>query len=437
MLFRKKKKAETVETKKQDQSYWAYVKRQFSKNKRALYSLYVVFFLAFIALFADFIANEKPILCKYDGSWRAPVIKEYMVGLGLSKWPKEFQNVDWKTLEFEKAVWPLVPYLPHNHDYNSNYVGPFDKQNVKSLRWRHWLGTDDIGRDLLSGMIHGTRIAFMVGIVAMSIAFFIGMFFGSMAGFFGDNQLKMSIARVILNIIFFFFALFYGFTSRSYQMSDAFENGFGAFVGVFVVGLLIFIVIMAIPNLIAPVFDKVPVLGRKVNIPVDILVTRLIEVLNSIPTLVLILAVVAITKPSIFNVMAVIGLVRWTGIARFIRAELLRVRNLEYIEAATALGFSRIRSMLKHAVPNALSPVFIAVAFGIAAAILIESFLSFLGIGVPPETITWGKLLAIARTAPAAWWMAVFPGFAIFITVTLFNLIGEGLTDALDPRLKQ
>jgi len=93
--------------------------------------------------------------------------------------------------------------------------------------------------------------------------------------------------------------------------------------------------------------------------------------------------------------------------------------------------------MFKHAIPNSLSPVFIAVAFGIAAAILTESFLSFLGLGVPAETITWGKMLSISRTNTSAWWFAVFPGFAIFITVTLFNLIGEGLTDALDPRLKQ
>ena len=93
--------------------------------------------------------------------------------------------------------------------------------------------------------------------------------------------------------------------------------------------------------------------------------------------------------------------------------------------------------MLKHAVPNALNPVFIAVAFGIAAAILVEAFLSFIGIGVPAETVTWGSLLNLARSASNAWWLAIFPGFAIFVTVTLFNLIGEGLTDALDPRMKK
>ena len=148
-------------------------------------------------------------------------------------------------------------------------------------------------------------------------------------------------------------------------------------------------------------------------------------------------SIVAIAKPSLLIVMVVIGLTSWTGIARFIRGELLRVRNLEYIEAANALGFPEFRTLFKHAIPNALSPVLIAIAFGIAAAILIESTLSFLGIGVPPEILTWGALLSSARQSPTAWWLAIFPGAAIFLTVTIYNLVGEGLTDALDPRLRK
>jgi peptide/nickel transport system permease protein len=151
----------------------------------------------------------------------------------------------------------------------------------------------------------------------------------------------------------------------------------------------------------------------------------------------LIIAIVAIAKPSIILVMAIIGMTTWTGIARFIRAELLKVRNLEFIESAHALGFSEMRTLFRHAIPNALSPVLIAIAFGIAAAILIESTLSFLGIGVPAETLTWGSVLSAARQSPTAWWLAIFPGFAIFLTVTVYNLVGEGLTDALDPRQKK
>jgi len=119
---------------------------------------------------------------------------------------------------------------------------------------------------------------------------------------------------------------------------------------------------------------------------------------------------------------------------RFIRGELLRVRALEYVQAARSMGFSEWRIMMNHAIPNALTPVLITIAFGIATAILAEATISFLGIGVPPEEVTWGSLLAIARNNFNAWWFAVFPGLAIFITVTMFNLIGEGLTDAMDSR---
>jgi peptide/nickel transport system permease protein len=135
--------------------------------------------------------------------------------------------------------------------------------------------------------------------------------------------------------------------------------------------------------------------------------------------------------------MAVIGFTSWTGISSFIRAELLKVRNLEFIEAAEALGYSKWRILFKHAIPNALSPVLIAIAFGIASAILVESFLSFIGLGIPPEVLTWGKLLALSRGGKSQLWVAIFPGLAIFLTVTVFNLIGEGLTDALDPRQKK
>ena len=136
-------------------------------------------------------------------------------------------------------------------------------------------------------------------------------------------------------------------------------------------------------------------------------------------------------------VMVIIGATSWTGIARFTRGELLRVRNLEYIEAAQSLGYSEWRTIFRHAIPNSLAPVLIAIAFGVAGAILTESFLSFLGIGVEAEVATWGKLLSLARKNFSAWWLALAPGFAIFITVTIYNLMGEGLTDALDPRLKQ
>lgn len=429
---------EVVAVPERQDGFWTNVNKQFRKNRLAVYAFRFILFLILIAVFADFIANEKPLVAKYQGEVYFPVLKDYLVEMDLAEWPEGFQNKEWSQIDYDWAVFPPVPYLPKNIDFaNAQSVSPFDEQRVESTRWRHWLGTDELGHDVLAGMIHGTRIALIVGLVSMGIAAFIGILLGSLAGYFGDDKLQVSRIRIILNLIFMFFAFYYAFGMRSYEMKDAAAESLTAGLWEMTVSFLLFLAIMGIPNLLAIPLSRIKVLGRKVRIPMDIIVSRLIEVMVSIPTLFLIISIIAIMKPSVFLVMAVIGLTSWTGIARFIRAELLRVRSLEYIEAANALGYSEVRIIFKHAIPNALSPVLIAVAFGIAAAILIESTLSFLGLGVPPETMTWGSMLSSARQSTSAWWLAIFPGLAIFLTVTVYNLVGEGLTDALDPRLRK
>ncbi|HMW13407.1 MAG TPA: ABC transporter permease [Chitinophagales bacterium] len=405
----------------QKQDYWSYVKRQFKKNKRALFSFYVVLFMLVIAIFADFLANEKPIVCTYQGKTYFPILKEYAVKLKLGKFPPELNNIIWSETKFDFAIRPPIPYSPTTQDIlNSGFVSPYGKQDVPSIRWRHWLGTEGIGRDILSALIHGTRIAFIIGLISMSIASVIGILLGSLAGFFGDKGIQISRAALLMGILCTMLGLFYA-------------NAVG---GLFT-GIAVFFACILIGYLVSRVLKKIPFLAPKTSLPIDIIVQRMIEVLVSIPRLFLIIAVVAISKPSIFLVMVVIGLTSWTEIARFIRAELLKIRSLEYIEASEALGYPKWRILLKHAIPNALSPVLITIAFGIAAAILTESFLSFIGLGIPPETLTWGKLLSLAQGGRSQLWVAIFPGFAIFVTVTLFNLIGEGLTDALDPRQKK
>jgi len=179
-------------------------------------------------------------------------------------------------------------------------------------------------------------------------------------------------------------------------------------------------------------------LTKKVLYLVDLIISRMIEILNFIPFLILIISIAAIAKEkSIINLMVIIGLTFWTGIARLTRAEFLRISNLDYIQAAKSMGFKEFRIIFKHALPNGIAPSLVAIAFGVASAILIESALSFLGIGVPPSTVTWGSLLSAGREQFSAWWLVIFPGLAIFLTVTIYNLLGEGLRDALDPRLKK
>jgi peptide/nickel transport system permease protein len=422
-----------------DQSYWAIVRRQFRKNRSAVWSVRVLAVLFIIGMFSDFIANEKPYYCVIKGESYFPVFKGVGVDLGIASWPPELSNVNWRELKYESVIWAPIPYYPTNLDLkNKDYVSPFAHQDVPSAHWKHYLGTDNLGRDVLSGMIHGTRIAMLVGVISMSVALLIGLFFGAMAGYFGDTKLKMTRVGLLLNLLFLFLAFYYAFGVRSYTLSDTISVSFFGFIFQFFFSLVIFIVIMTIPNLINRYLKKTPYGLGLVRIPVDILVSRTIEVIESIPSFLLILSIVAIvSKPSIYIVMVIIGLTRWTGIARYVRGELLKVRSLEYVEAAQALGFPEWRIILRHTLPNSLTPVLISVSFGIASAILTESGLSFLGIGVPPEQVTWGSMLSLARGFPQAWWVAIFPGLAIFVTVTIFNLIGDGLTDALDPRLKQ
>ena len=330
-----------------EQSYKDIVVKQFKENTPAVVSVYIILSIFVLALTADFIANDKPLTCVIKGERYFPVIKELAVKIGLSKWQSELLNSDWKNINYDSVVWPLVPYLPTSLDYRARFHSP---------RPGHWLGTDQIGRDVLSGMIHGTRIALAVGLISMGIAITIGVFLGAIAGYFG--------------------------------------------------GLW------------------------------DMLLQRVIEIMMTIPTFFLIITVVAFYPDGgIWLIMVIIGLTSWPGVARFTRAEFLKVRNMDYITAAEALGYSNLRTIFRHVLPNAIAPVLVISAFGIASAILTESALSFLGFG-SASTVSWGSILSVARGATYAWWMAVFPGTAIFITVTVYNLLGEGLRDALDPRLK-
>ncbi|MBI4977984.1 MAG: ABC transporter permease [Spirochaetes bacterium] len=166
----------------------------------------------------------------------------------------------------------------------------------------------------------------------------------------------------------------------------------------------------------------------------DMLISRLIEVVICFPSFFIILAVISALKPNILNVMVVIGLFGWTGIARLVRAEFLRVKNSEYVEAARVVGAGHASVIFRHILPNVLTPVLISVSFTIASSILIESSLSFLGMGVQPPTASWGQVMEKALSDLTNWWLFIFPGGAIFYTLLGYNLMGETLRDALDVK---
>ncbi len=243
-------------------------------------------------------------------------------------------------------------------------LSPYDPQAIDTYHIleapgpSHPLGTDALGRDVLSRLIYGTRISLLVGIVAVGIATAIGTILGAIAGFYGGI--------------------------------------------------------------------------------VDLVIMRLVDVMLCFPTIFLIMAVIAFLEPSIWNIMAVIGLTSWMGVARLVRAEFLSLRSRDFVLAARVIGASDWRILFCHILPNAIAPVIVAATLGVGSAILTESALSFLGIGVQPPTPSWGNMLTAGKdNIEIAWWLSVFPGLAILITVLAYNLLGEGLREVLDPRSKR
>ncbi|HEU0264312.1 MAG TPA: ABC transporter permease [Geobacterales bacterium] len=169
----------------------------------------------------------------------------------------------------------------------------------------------------------------------------------------------------------------------------------------------------------------------------DPLLMRFVDIMLCFPTIFLILAVIAFLGRSIWLIMAIIGFTSWMGIARLVRAEVLSLREREFVLAARAIGASPLRIMLRHILPNALAPVLVAATLEVAGAILVESSLSFLGLGVQPPTASWGNMLSTGKDyIEFAWWLSLFPGSAILATVLAYNLVGEGVRDAVDPRLR-
>lgn len=327
----------------QKQSYWRLVARQYRRNLPAMAALAVLLALGAVALAAPFLAGEKPIYLVLDGkTYWFPNVIDYRALVRV-----HFD--DWQPGENDYALRPPIPYAPERSHLEESTAPPSG---------RHWLGTDDRGRDVLSRIIWGTRISMTIGFVAVAISIAIGVVLGALGGYYG---------------------------------------------------------------------------GR-----VDAVVLRLIEIMLCFPTLIFILALVALLPPNIYNVMIAVGVTQWPNVARLVRGEFLKLRESDFAVAARATGLNDARIMFRHLLPNAMAPVLVSATFGVAGAILIESSLSFLGFGVPPPTASWGEILKQSKMyIDYAWWLVVFPGAAIFVTVTAFNIVGEGLRDAMDPRLRQ
>lgn len=281
-------------------------------------------------------------------------------------------------------------------------------------------GTDELGRDVFARMLEGSKIAMAVGFVAVGISMLLGVFLGGIAGFHGNRQIGPAS---LLGAILFPVAGGFLFSNISWWVLFPLEGTLlfiGAIVGMWVESL--------------PAFG---LLRRHPLINVDTIFIVLVDVQLSFPTFFLILTAIAVLPPSIWNIMIVIGITGWVGPARFVRAEILSLRERPFIEAARALGAKDKRLIFVHLVPNSLAAVLVSATIGVPTAILSEAGLSFLGFGVPPPDASWGNILSDGRRflfdAP---WLMFIPGFAILVVVLAFNLFGEGLRDALNPRTR-
>ena len=242
----------------------------------------------------------------------------------------------------------IAPYPPDEID-TANILSPPSRH--------HLLGTDVLGRDVLSRILYGAGVSLSVGFVAVSISSMIGIMLGAVAGYYG------------------------GWADR--------------------------------------------------------VVMRFVDIMLCFPSFFLILAVIAFIGPSIWNIMIVIGVTSWMSVTRLVRAEFLSIRERDFVQAARSQGAGDARIIFIHILPNAMAPILVAATMGIASAVLVESGLSFQGIGVQPPDPSWGNMLTEGKdNIEIAWWLSLFPGLAILVTVMGYNMLGEGIRDSLDPRLR-
>ncbi|MGD9818020.1 MAG: ABC transporter permease [Desulfomonilaceae bacterium] len=246
----------------------------------------------------------------------------------------------------------------------ANQLAPYPPSEIDTTRilappsWEHLMGTDILGRDVLSRVIFGSGVSLSVGFVAVGISTLIGVVLGALSGYYS--------------------------------------------------GLA------------------------------DRIIMRFVDVMLCFPSFFLILAVIAFVGPSIWNIMVVIGVTSWMGVTRLVRAEFLSIRERDFVQAAIAQGASDLRIIFLHILPNSMAPILVAATLGVASAVLVESGLSFLGIGVQPPDPSWGNMLTEGKdNIEIAWWLSLFPGLAILITVMGYNMLGEGIRDSFDPRLKR
>lgn len=322
--------------------------RRFQSVKRAVWSVYLLSFMIFISVTAEFWSNDKPLVMKYEGAIYFPVVRDYYPTV----FGQDGMITNYRALDMNKdgnwSVWPLVHWNPfESNESVSTYPSGPTKDN--------WLGTDDRGRDVLARLIYGFRYSMGFALAVWFFSFLVGTIGGAIMGYWG---------------------------------------------------------------------------GRT-----DLFGQRVVEIFDSLPYLLMLLTLIAFLGATLWLLVAFSVLLGWMRISTYMRAEFLKLRKREFVEAAKAQGVGTYRILFKHILPNGLGPLITFSPTEIAANIYTLAILDYLGMGLPPPTPSWGELLQQAQNYfTIAWWLAVYPSLAMVISLTALTFVGEGIREAYDPR---
>jgi len=394
----------------------------------------ILLFLA-LALLSPLLSNDLPLYAKVEGTRLFPALrmlwdKHHVATIESSKGSLDidYTRSDWRLMELQAVVWPLIPYSAKNIDaFNRSYKSPWGAQTLEKegekiplgFRLRHYLGTDSVGRDIAAGMLSGLRISLGIGFLAILFAAVIALMFGSLSGYFGDYLLRFHPSALGLSSLLL---LLPAYTALHALPNVLFVHSaplrlLAAFFFLLVLAWLFVLLYRFFSNKISS--------KRRYHFPLDSLISRFTEIFDSLPKFLLILTLAVVIGRSVFWVALVIGLNGWASISRLLRAEVLKNRNMEYTQAALSSGMRHLRVLFRHVVPNAIGPFLVSISLGIGTAIIFESNLSFLGLGLPVDNVSWGSMIYQGKNNMSAWWLLLFPTLAIFTTIYTFNSLAE------------
>ncbi|MEQ8560700.1 MAG: ABC transporter permease [Cytophagales bacterium] len=360
-----------------------------------------------LGLFSELISSEKPLYYIEDGKSYFPIIEQESLR-------------DYKSQKHEAVIWPPIPFSSSSMDMqNTGSKAPGVMENRIGGNFKHLLGTDHLGRDVTAGLIAGANVSLKIVFYSLLLSAVFGILIGLITGYFGDQGLKVRFPNLFLIFSLFLTLIFHSSESGIMSLS-------------FIIWLLIcFILYFLLRSIPFKLFNS------KKSLPLDLLIWRILEIFDSIPKILLLIAIFAGYSPSLERVIILIALISWPGISKIVRAETLSEKNKNYIEAGKALGFKNSRLILIHILPNIIAPISVYLTFFAGSIILIESSLSFLGLGMPPDVQTWGRMLALAKNHLSSWWLVFFPGFFIFASVYSLNTLGRYLSSKIQYRKQQ